>query len=185
MDDGAGSYHRFLAGDEEAFGEVMERYRENLIFFLDRYVRCLSVAEELAEDTFVELLLHPYRGGRGASLKTYLFTIGRNKALNAIKRASRLSPRPLEDMEADIADRHSLEERLLREERRAQVSRALDILPEDYRTVLHLLYFEEMSHREAARVMRKSEKQIDNLSYRARRAMREVLEKEGFCYEEL
>ncbi len=182
MDDGVDSYRRFLAGEQEAFGDVMERYREKLIFFLNRYVCCLSEAEELAEDVFVELLLHPWRERSGATLKTYLFTIGRNKALNHLRRVSHLSPSPLEEM--DIADRRSLEEKFLRREQQRSLHKVLDTLPEAYRTVLHLLYFEGMSHREAAQVMKQNEKQIDNLSYRARRMVRERLEKEGFRYEE-
>ena len=61
MDNGAASYRRFIDGDQEAFGEIVDLYRENLIFFIHRYVNDLDTAEDLAEDAFVELIVHPER----------------------------------------------------------------------------------------------------------------------------
>jgi len=56
--------------------------------------------------------------------------------------------------------------------------RALNELRPDYRDVLHLLYFEEMSYREAAAVLKKSAKQINNLAFRAKNAMRAAMQRE-------
>ena len=58
MDNGESSYRRFLNGDERAFSEIIELHKDNLIFFINRYVRNIAVAEELAEDVFTELLIH-------------------------------------------------------------------------------------------------------------------------------
>ena len=53
MDQGAASYRRFIDGDRDAFGEVIDLYRESLIFFIHRYVNDMDTAEDLAEDVFV------------------------------------------------------------------------------------------------------------------------------------
>ena len=58
MDNGESAYRRFLDGDEAAFSLVMEIYKNNLIFFINRYVRNFAIAEEISEDVFVELLIH-------------------------------------------------------------------------------------------------------------------------------
>ena len=55
----------------------------------------------------------------------------------------------------------------------------------DYRQVLYLVYFENFSNTETAEIMRKNERQIRNLIYRAKAALKILLEKEGFEYEEL
>jgi len=47
------------------------------------------------------------------------------------------------------------------------------------REVIHLIYFENLSYEEAAKVMKKNKKQIDNLLYRAKSALRTILGKEG------
>ena len=169
--------------DDAVLQDAVREYRESLIFFLNRYVRNVGVAEELAEDAFVSMLLHPYRRERAASVKTYLFTIGRNKALNYLKKQARSKEVPLEEA-GDLAEESVLEERLLRQERAKQVNAVLGELHEEYRTVLHLLYFEELSLKEAGEVMRKNAKQMENLAYRAKKAMKQTLEKEGFRYEE-
>ena len=47
------------------------------------------------------------------------------------------------------------------------------------RTVVYLIYFENMSYDEAARVMKKSKKQVDNLLYRAKNQLRTILTDNG------
>lgn len=56
MDNGASSYRRFLEGDDSGIVEIIRDYKDGLILFLNRYVNNIHTAEELAEDTFLELL---------------------------------------------------------------------------------------------------------------------------------
>ena len=58
------------------------------------------------------------------------------------------------------------------------------MLPKDYKTVLYLIYFEDMSYNEIEKIMKKNNKQIKNLAYRARLSLKEILRREGFNYEE-
>ncbi|MDE5862216.1 MAG: RNA polymerase subunit sigma-24, partial [Ruminococcus sp.] len=62
---------------------------------------------------------------------------------------------------------------------------AIRRLKKEYQQVLYLTYFEDFSNAETAVIMRKSRKQVENLLYNARKAMRSELEKEEFHYEEL
>ena len=52
-------------------------------------------------------------------------------------------------------------------------------LSQDMRVAVHLVYFEEMTYEEAAKVMKKNRKQIDNLLYRAKKELRIILGKDG------
>lgn len=81
MKNGAGSYRRFLDGDESAFDDLLALYQENLIFFINRYVHNITVAEDLAADVFLDLIVHKHRYNFKTSLKTYLFMIGRSLLL--------------------------------------------------------------------------------------------------------
>ena len=63
------------------------------------------------------------------------------------------------------------------------VRSAMDNIKSDYSVVLELLYFEEMSYEEIGHVLKKSNKQIKNLAYRARLALKEELVKVGVDYE--
>ena len=52
----------------------------------------------------------------------------------------------------------------------------------EYREALYLVYFEDMSYRNAATVMKQSEGQITKLVYRGKQSLKAVLEQEGFTY---
>lgn len=65
------------------------------------------------------------------------------------------------------------------------VHRSLAELKPDYRNILWLIYSDDFTNREAAKILRKSNRQIKNLLYRAKQSLRTKLKKEGFSYEEL
>jgi len=182
VDNGASSYRRFIDGDKSAFEEIIDLYRESLILFIYRYTGDLEAAEDLAGDVFVELIIHPGRYRFRSSFKTYIFSIGRNKAVDHIRKHSRLTLVGEENL-ADVADLKTLEDHVVRGEENRQLSRALAGINEDYRTALHLVYFEDLSYEEAGQVMKKSRKQVENLVYRGKNAARAILEKEGFSFE--
>ncbi len=179
MSRGEELYRRYQDGDNSGFDDLIELYRENLIFFLLRYLPQIEDAEDAAEDAFVALLFHPYREDRGASLKTYLFTLGRNRALNVLKKQKRQAAYQARNCSQpeEIA---ALEDRLCRDETRRELLRAMDSLSPGYREALYLLYFEGLTLEEASRVMKKSKKQMENLSYRGKKALREKLGREDF-----
>jgi len=178
MDNGASSYRRYLDGEETAFDDIMKELFDSLVFFIDRYVHDPYAAEDIAIDAFSDLLVHRHRYNFKVQLKTYLFMIGRSRALNYLKRRNRISMLPLDEA-ASVADRKTMEETVLTDETKRMVNAALAQLPEEMRLAVHLVYFESLSYEEAARVMKKSRKQIDNLLYRAKKQLRTILEKEG------
>ena len=178
MDNGASSYRRFLDGDESAFDEIMKELFDNLVFFIDRYVHDIHAAEDIAIDTFSDLVVNRHRYNFKVSLKTYLFMLGRSRALNYIKHRKVIDF--VELSEADtVLEHETLEEIVLVDERKRVVNNALCALSDDMRVVIHLIYFEGLSYDEAAKVMKKNCKQVDNLLYRAKKELRIILGKDG------
>ena len=92
---------------------------------------------------------------------------------------------PIEDMENYLSEEQNLEKSYIQDERKIEVHKALSTLNQDYRNILWLVYFEYFSNKEVAVILRKSDRQIKNLLYRAKQALKTKLEKEGFIYEEL
>ena len=178
MDTAASSYRRYLSGEEKAFDEIVKELFDPLVFFVDRYVHDTAAAEDIAIDAFTELVVHKHRYNFKVQLKTYLFMIGRSRALNFIKHRKRLAETDIDDVQLSD-DRQLLEEQFVRSERARLLHEALSQLPEAMRTAVHLVYFEGMSYEDAAKVMKKTKKQIDNLLYRAKSALRATLGKEG------
>ena len=178
MDNGASSYRRFLDGDESAFDDIMKELFRSLVFFIDRYVHDVHAAEDIAIDAFSDLVVHRHRYNFKVTLKTYLFMIGRSRALDYIKHRKVIDFVELSEAQ-NLADEKSLEETVLREERKRAVNAAIEKLPEDMRVVIHLIYFEDMTYDEAAKVMKKNRKQVDNLLYRAKKELRIILGEDG------
>ena len=186
MDNGASSYRRFREdGDEGGLVEIIRDYKDGLILYLNSFVGNIHTAEELAEDTFVLLgIKKPKDKGKG-SFKTWLYTIGRNVAIDYLRRNSKRSNISIDDCPELVSEEQNLELAYIKEERKIAVHRALTKLKSEYRQVLWLVYFENFSTKQVAAVMKKSVHNVETLVYRARKALKSQLELEGFVYEEL
>ena len=179
MDNGASSYRRFLDGDESAFDEIMKELFDNLVFFIDRFVHDIHAAEDIAIDAFSDLVVNKHRYNFKVTLKTYLFMLGRSRALNYIKHRKIIDFVELAEADKASFEQETLEEIVLADERKRVVNNALNTLPDDMRVVIHLIYFEDLTYDEAAKVMKKNRKQVDNLLYRAKKELRIILGKDG------
>ena len=184
MDNGAGSYRRFLDGDKAGMSEIVRAYTDGLIFYINSFVNNIGVSEELTEDVFAVLIADKPRFSEKSSFKTWLFSIARNIAISYIRRSSKTLDIPIDEMHT-LSDNVSVENRYLKEEQRITLYQAISALNSDYRQVLFLMYFEEFDTVETARIMKKSKRQVGNLIYRAKRALKNELERRGFEYEEL
>lgn len=179
MRSGESSYRRYLDGDEAAFDEILTLYRDSLTFFINRYVHDLDAAEDLAIDTFMYLIVHRLRYNFRTPLKTYLFMIARSRALDYLKHRSKITEVELSEVEGTLSDGITLEELILLDERKQALNRALKQLPVDMQMAVHLVYFEDLTYDDAAKVMRKNRKQVANLLYRAKEKLRAMLGKDG------
>ena len=175
MDNGASSYRRYLEGELSAFEEIIDEYREGLIFFINRYVCDLDLAEDIAADTFAILLTKPEKYNFSVSLKTYIYTIGKNRAIDILRKRKRHGTVSLDLIPADTVSEESFIEDVLRDEEKRRLHNAINRLKKEYREAVHLVYFENMSVSDAAAVMGRGKKQVENLLYRARKALKEAL----------
>lgn len=183
MDRGSDSYRRFLGGDDTGFLEIVREYRDGLILYIYGIVSDFHTAEELAEETFIRLVMRkPVDKGSG-SFKTWLYTMGRNRAIDYLRRNKKRREISLTDLSDSVADLENLEECYLKEVRRKAVHGALKKLKHDYQQVLWLIYFENFTCKQAATVMKKSVHAVEVMASRARKALAEELRKEGYVNE--
>lgn len=182
--DGTQYYREFLDGDDSALAEIIRIYKDGLILYLNGYVKSIAVAEELTEDTFVKLVIKRPRFFGHASFKTWLYTVGRNVALDYL-RTSKPKEVSLDDLPEAFDEEQDLEWAYIRQEDRILVHRAMKELKQEYRQVLWLLYFEGFTHKEAAHILQKTTHNVETLAYRARQALKNKLLEEGYVYEKL
>ena len=184
MDNGESSYRRFLAGDDSGMVEIVREFRDGLMLYLRSYTNDINAAEDCVQDTFIRLAVKKPKFKGKSSFKTWLYTIGRNIAVDHQRRTLRRRSVSLSECH-ELSDEADLEESYLVTEQKINLRHALCRLREEYQQVLYLTYFEGFSNAEAAQITGRSLKQIENLLYNARKALRTELEKEGFSYENL
>lgn len=185
MNTGEEHYRRYLKGDDGGFVELVREYKDGLVFYLKSIVHSDALAEELMEETFFKLATRRPRYTGKASFKTWLYTIARNVALDHLRKQKHIADTSLEELPHTLQSENCVEASFIKKERDILLYRALMILNPAYRQVLHLTYFQGFTNTEAAAIMKKTKRQVENLLTRARKALREQLEKEGFSYEEL
>lgn len=144
---------RVRGGDDDAFGEIVDRYKDSLLNYLTHLVRSRDRAEEIAQDAFVRLYRNASKYREQERLGPYLFRIATNLVVTEVRRQKRWSlllPR------LHASTGHSApspDSSLLTDEIQRQVSAALEKLPLKYRAPLVLFEMEEWSYEEIARAL--------------------------------
>ena len=199
QDNGIVFYRRFLSGDERGLEQLIALYQRGLLRFLYGYVHDVGLAEDILTDVFMTLYYkRSFKEQDDASLKTYIYKIARNKALNAIKKRNRqkeLSLDALTEKSGDAAlddaskaflfgDAFSPERALEKQERAKVLDKALASIKKEYRETLKLRYFDDLSPEEIAVITKKSTKQVYNLLSRGKTALKEQLLAGGIPYED-
>ncbi len=185
MDNGASSYRRFLDGDDKGLTEIVRDYKDGLILYLNGFVNNIHIAEELMEETFFKIITKKPKFTAKYSFKTWLYTIGRNVAIDYLRHSSTKSDIPLNAVENYLQEEFDLEKLYIKKEQQIILHHAMKNLKSEYAQVLWLIYFEGFSNTEVSYVMKKNSRQIKNLIFRAKNALKTELDKEGFVYEEL
>lgn len=185
MDSGAESYRKYLAGDDEGLVELVRDYKDGLMLYLNCYVRNIHTAEQLMSDTFFKLMTKKpvFRGE--SSFRTWLYAIGRNEALSCLRKCGRHPEVPWETVEPFLEDRAEIEEAVLVQERHRALYSALSEIPAEYAQTIYLKYLEGFGNEAIGESLGISRRQVENLLYRAKQALKRKLEKGGWDDEEL
>ena len=150
-------------GDEAAFGEIMNRYRNPLTNYLYRFLNDYEEAVDLAQETFVRVYFAIDRYHTQFAFSTYIYRIATNLAISEIRRRKRrrlLSLTGLfqsgDDSEIEFQPpdtRILADDELIEEERDRTIARAIAALPEKYRVPVILRDIEGKSYDEVAEIM--------------------------------
>ncbi len=174
-------YQAFTKGDISAFEELVLRHRHNLVYFLLQYLKDYQSAEDIAQEVFAYIYVNPGKYSSSYEFKTYLFMLGKRRAIDFIRKNNRRKVVPLE--EAQTREVNSLEEIIYRKESTRLIKEALKDIKPEYRQILVLIYLNGFSMAEAATVMGRSVAATKVLSHRAKKSLKPILEKGGCTYE--
>lgn len=181
-----------IKGNSELYADIIDRYSSKVYSTAYSYTHC----QEEARDLVQEILIKTYNSLKSfkedAKFSTWLYRIAVNSCIDwSRKRKSKaiMTAMSFEDtniFEMIISDSQGPEELFLQQENKEAVRNAVDELPEIYKTVLILYYFEELQVQEICDILDIPRKTIETRLYRAKKILKSILRQEllgGELYE--
>jgi len=173
---------RLKAGDEDAYATLVRTMGARMLGVARRFLQDEELARDAVQDAFLSAFRSIQSFDGQAQLSTWLHRIVVNASLMKLRTRRRKPEQSIEPLlpAFDEVGHHaspvvpwteSAEHALVRAETRARVRRAIDELPETYRTVLLLRDIEELSTREAAEALGIGENALKLRLHRARQAL--------------
>ena len=159
--------------DPARFAELYELHFERVYAYITRRVRDRDVAEDLTSEVFHKALASlPRFRWRGAPFASWLFRIASNVIADRFKHSARETAIPGQSYGESMIDGEANLDLI---ERRAQLFRLVDQLPEDQRLVIALRFGEEKSIKEIAAHLGRSEGAVKQLQFRGLQNLRAQL----------
>ena len=173
-----------LDGDQEQFSELVQRYQARLVNFLYRLLHDLADAHDLAQEVFLKVYQALDRYDPQYKFSTWLFRVAQNAAIDRIrKRRLQLvsMDRPSRDSDDDSTWEFPGKERspyaqLRNQERGGAIKEAIDDLPWEYRELIVMRHFAELSYAEIADIKGMPLGTVKNKLFRGRQMLKEVLQ---------
>lgn len=167
-------YKEFLKGNKDAFEKLILKYKNNIVYFITRYIKNMELSEDIFQDVVVYILENKEKYDFNYSFKTYMYMIAKSKSIDCVKHEKYTES--IE--EKDYIDEQLLEEIIFSKERKLKIQNVINKLPSNYQIVIYLTQIEGISYKETAKIIGKTEKQIKTLAYNARKKLRLLLIKE-------
>ena len=157
---------RFVAGDEAAFREIVNRYKNSLYAFLKQFLNQSDLVDDVFQETFLQLFTSRESFDPNRPLRPWLFTIAANKAKDALRKMQRTAAVTIgtmtesEDMSfGDMLNVLSAEEEmpfedLEKDETAVSVRRVIANMPDNLREILILAYFNKFSYKQMSQILR-------------------------------
>lgn len=170
-------YKDFLLGNKEAFNELIIRYRKLLTDFIMYYIKNNDIAEDIAQDSFLYMIINKKEYDFKYSFKTYLYTIAKSRTLNYLKKERKkvyLNDIDLDNTVADMA----VEDEVISNFDKEKIKYAIKQLKREYQVIISLYYFQNFKYKEISEIMNISMSKTKMCINRAKKHIRKILKEE-------
>lgn len=175
---------KILDGGEDLFGELVERYQGRLINYVARITRKREDSPDLVQEIFIKVYMALDRYDSKYNFSTWVFRIAQNAAIDVVRKKG-LDETSLTvvdrdgggerdmEIEADVVSPHRA---LSNKEMSVAMEEAINSLPDDYRDLIQLRHFAELSYEEIAQIRNLPLGTVKNKLFRARNVLKKELE---------
>jgi RNA polymerase sigma-70 factor, ECF subfamily len=186
----AGIINKLKQGNEQAFKELVENYRNMVINTCFGLLHNMEDAEDVAQDVFIEVFRSVENFRADSKISTWLYRIAVNRSLNFIrdnkKRKWFQSFDDLVESKKEILNQLNHqnagdpESELENSQRALLLHEAIDSLPKNQRVTFTLNKYEDLTYKEIAELMKLSVSSVESLIHRAKKNLQKKLYK---CYQ--
>lgn len=179
----------FIAGNDAAFTQLVTRYKDPIINYVNMMVGNYDIAADLAQETFLRVYQNIGRYNSLYQFSTWIYRIATNLAIDEIryrKRRGQVFYRNVWENQAGCADEErelalrdsgrSPGDEVLRKESGRVLGDAIRSLPPKYRTAFIMKEVQELSYEEIAGILKTSPGTIKSRLHRARELLQRKLE---------
>jgi RNA polymerase sigma-70 factor (ECF subfamily) len=173
---------RILEGDRDRFTELLKRYEKRVINYVYRITHRYEDAHDLTQEIFVKVYVALDRYDPKYQFSTWLFRIAQNSAIDALRKKSiaevPIAPKAGDEdgKEREFADGGISPYRALKNKQLGfAIDEAVGNLPPDYRELIQLRHFAELSYEEIASMKKLPLGTVKNKLFRARNLLKEEL----------
>ena len=150
---------RFQKGDEQAYSELVNRYRDRLMNFVFQYFGDMELAEDIVQDTMLKLYQKKHYYKEIAKFSTWIYTIAKNLAYTELRRKKRRKVTLLSQMTRDEknydlpSNQPEIGQEIQNEFVHNLIQAAIQDLPDHFRTIIILRDIEELSYEEISSIL--------------------------------
>jgi RNA polymerase sigma-70 factor (ECF subfamily) len=167
---------RILAGNTNAFGQLVRQYEKLVFYVIRRLVTEQQDVEDICQEVFIKVYKNLSSFAFEAKLSTWIARIAYLTAVNYLKKAGRHPTTAMPETADFIAEGQDDPAQLLvQQDVSAYVNRLIEQLPLPYRTVLTLYHLNEFSCEEIEQITGMPEGTVKSYLYRARRQLKDKL----------
>lgn len=174
---------RIVSGERELFTELVGRYEKRILNYVYRIIHRYEDAHDLTQEIFIKVFIALDRYDPKYQFSTWIFRIAQNSAIDTLRKRTlpevsltRSGPDDEDGKEREIADDGISPYRSLKnKELSVAIGEAIESLPIDYRELIQLRHFGELSYEEIADLKEMPLGTVKNKLFRARNMLKDTL----------
>lgn len=168
-------------GDQRAFARLVDAYQVPVYNLCYRMLGNPADAEDAAQETFVRVYTHLRSYNPQQKLSSWILAVASHHCIDRLRR-QRMTWLSLDEalpLPATNQDQAPPEDSLMERETRAEIQRLLQTLPPEYRLVIALRYWQDLSYEEIAQVVGATESAVKSRLHRARQVLADGMRSQG------
>lgn len=164
-------YNEYFQGKKEIFDLLYSKYKSKIEFFIFNIVKDCQKAEDIAQDVFIYVFQNQPK--ENYSFKNYLYLVGKSRAISYVKNEKNrenIAEKYLNNKEESSGQ--DILEFITNQETKRELIKAINELDDRYKNAIYLTQIEELSYKEASKILGESTQNIKNYVHRGKKKLR-------------